>query len=81
MDTIEPTQQTKIGGGEEEEEDLYYVPSDDDKEEENREMKERNNTITIDQKNDNKNPIETKDDNTIADDKEREEITVNISAR
>jgi hypothetical protein len=49
MDTIEPTQQTKIGGGEEEE-DLYFVPSDEDDEEENKEMKGRNTTINIDQK-------------------------------
>jgi hypothetical protein len=44
-------------------------------------MKERNNTITIDRKNDNKTLIETKVDNTLADDKEREEITDNILAR
>jgi hypothetical protein len=80
MDMIDPTQQMKIGGGEEEE-DLYFIPSDDDEEEENKEMKERDNTITIDRKNDNKTLIETKDNNTIADDKEREENTVNISAR
>jgi hypothetical protein len=67
MDTIDPTQQTKIGGVEEEE-DLYFIPSDDDEEEENKEMKERNNTITIDRTNDNKTLIETMDDNTIADD-------------
>jgi hypothetical protein len=80
MDTVDPIPQTKIGGREEGE-DLYFVPSNDDEEEENEEMKERNNNITTERKNDNKTLIETKDDNTIDNDKEREENTINISAR
>jgi hypothetical protein len=44
-------------------------------------MKERNNNIITEQKNDNKNLIETTDDKTIDDDKEGEENTINISAR